>query len=398
LYSSWKDSTGSPNASIFVLDLGSHTSRRLTTGSQPYYVETGHLVFAQFDGSVVAQRFDQRALTLRGDPVLIAERVIVHYPSPEAEFVVSRTGSLAYRQGAGVETTLEEFTVDGSPVAAHAGPGRRAAPRYSPDGRQIAFEQYRGNSETSDIWVLDLATGIDTRLSTSGRDRAPIWSPDGRFVRWSQLQGTPGDSAVMMSRAADLSAPATPFGRANPSGILGLPASSSGPVPFVHLSGGSLHGIWIMDADGFNPRPWREGPYADLQPALSPSGRWIAYQSDQSGRTEVYIQPFPAGGAVTRISANGGGSPVWATERRLLFRGPDALLRRVDLDLTGLRPRPVEYGAVVSTVAGTPGGVHGLNYSVSPDGRRVVVLRQNGSPTVLLETNRLQHLASDGSR
>ncbi|MEE8117613.1 MAG: protein kinase, partial [Gemmatimonadales bacterium] len=395
LYSSWKDNVSAPEAWINVFDLERRTSRRVTAGLQPYYAETGHLVFAQSDGSIMAQQFDVRSLELSGEPVRIAERVIVHTPSPEAEFVVSLTGSLAYRQGDAFESALEEFSIDGSLIATHRGRARRASPRYSPDGRQIAYEQYRENSENSDIWVLDLASGIDTRLSTGGRDRAPIWSLDGRFVRWSDIQGSPGDSAVLMSRPADLSAPATPFG-AEPyaSGILGLPARSPGPIPFAHVSGGSMQGIWIVDADGSNPRPWRESPYTLHHPALSPSGRWIAYESDRSGRSEVYVQPFPGGGAVTRVSTDGGLSPVWATDQRLVFRSTDGALMRVDLDMTGPRPRPTTYRSLASAVKVNVNDLTGHNYSVSPDGMRVVVLRQSGSPTLLVETNRLHHLPS----
>lgn len=80
---------------------------------------------------------------------------------------------------------------------------------------EIAYAQFRENSDLSDIWLLDLTSGIETRLSSGRQDRAPSWSPDGRFVRWSQIVGSPPERAVIMSRPADLSAPATPFGAGN---------------------------------------------------------------------------------------------------------------------------------------------------------------------------------------
>ena len=395
LYVTWK-AGGAPDPTISVLDLETRKSQRLVSGTEPYYVATGHLVFTQADGSVLAQRFDPRAVSLRGDPIRIAERVIVHFPSPESEFVASQSGSVAFRQGAEAESALEEFTTDGSPVATHLGPARRSAPRYSPDGRQIAYVEFRENTEFSDIWVLDLTSGITSRLSTGGRERAPVWSADGRFVRWSHILGSPPDSVVIMSRPADLSAPAVPFGARSASGILGLPARAAGPIPFMHLEAGSVHDIWIMDADGSNPRRWRESQGGELFPALSPSGRWIAYESSQSGSPEVYVQPFPGDGAVTRISTNGGGSPVWVTNARLLFRGPGytSELRRVDLALTGPRPLPTAYTVIAGAVS-VRDALYGHNYSATPDGRRVVVLRQGGTPTVMVELNRLRHLRLD---
>jgi eukaryotic-like serine/threonine-protein kinase len=395
LFVTWNgEETGAADPAIHVLDLASHVSRRLVNGMQPYYVDTGYLVFVQPDGSVIAQRFDPGSATFSGDPIRITEDVILHIPNPEAEFVVSPTGSVAYRQGAGVQRTIDEFTMDGSLVATHVGPARRSAPRYSPDGRQVAYVQFRENSENSDIWVLDLASGIETRLSSGRRDRAPIWSADGRFVRWSHMIGSPFDSAVFMSRPADLSAPATPFGSGDVSGIFGLPAGPSDPIPFMHFSGGFVHDIWIVDADGSNPRPWRESQYEDLLPALSPSGKWIAFESDQSGGAEVYVQPFPAGGAVTRVSPNGGRSPVWASNGRLLYRGSgySSELRYVDLDMSGPRPQPTANGVITGAVELNQ-AVYGHNYAASPGGSRVAVLRESGSSTLMVEMNRLQHLS-----
>ena len=203
-----------------------------------------------------------------------------------------------------------------------------------------------------------------------------------------------------MSRPADLSGPAVPFAPDVPfrsagtggSTALGLPSRSGGPIPFQtnsSTSGGT--DLWIMDADGTDPRPFLQSPANESDGAVSPSGKWIAYVSDETGADEVWVQPFPKGGARFRLSESGGDYPVWVSDSRLAFMSRDVVVL-ADLDVTPTRVRATAYRTVVDLVS-TDWNLRPLD--VRADGKAIMVVGVSGTARLLVETNRVQAIGDE---
>ncbi len=404
LYVSFPKRGGDAKAWVMALDLKDGSTHRLTQGIQPYYAD-GQLVYAQADGSIMARPFDLKSLQVTGDAVRVATDVVTHNAS-DTEYAVSRTGTLVLRHGGQGEVQGYAFNLRFQSLSGAAGASpdssrfdaqhARVEPRFSPDGRRLAFLQFRnvGSRVNLDLWVRDLNTGLDERLS-SGDDDAllPIWSADGRDVRW--VRRAPGSGSwSLMSRPADLSGPAVPFaprlsaevGR-GASIVLGLPSRSGGPIPFVRRDTTGNTDLWIMNADGTDPRPFLTSPAHEGSPSVSPSGKWIAYTSDETGRQEVWVEPFPRGGPRFRISNDGGLYPVWLSDRKILFSHADAVIL-AELDVTAKAVRATGYRTVADGVA--------VNlarpFDVSPDGRVLVKVTSSNKARLLVETNRVEQI------
>jgi Tol biopolymer transport system component len=401
LYVSWPASGGDREAWVSVLDLEDGSSRRLTPGIQPYYAD-GYLVYALADGSVMARPFDLRSLAMTGDAVRIADDVITHNAS-DTEYAVSRSGTLVTRGGlsadpgnrstsTGTATNMILQPLRGPPpLRVVESPLLRLMPAFSPDGRRVAYTEYaEAPASNFSVWVLDLETGLTARLSDEGRRAfGPVWSGDGRHVRWVQDED---GGRRLMTRPADLSAPAAPFAPDVPADLLrlGLPSRSGGPIPFaVRGSGPSEGDIWIMGPDGTDPRPFLESPAGEGEPAVSPSGKWIAYMSDETGEAEVWVQPFPGGGSRSRISQNGGRFPVWVSDTLMAFVSDDAAML-ADLAVTGDgQMRATGYRELASNVY-IDSGVRPLD--ARPDGQAVMVVGATSTSNLLVETNRVAQL------
>jgi serine/threonine-protein kinase len=283
----------------------------------------GYIVYAQPD--VMAVPFDLSTLTVTGPPVDVADGVLTNF-SGGAQFAVS-DGALAYISASGeadVERPLVWVDRHGSatPATKLRGVGRWFD--LSPDGGRLA--RYRDEGQVNDVWVEDLSGGTPTRI-TSRRDPVSvrnsdrlnaIWSPDGRSIIYAA-----GQPLNLFRAAADGSGADE---RLTTSGNLQWPASLSPDgrtlayVEIDPLSGSDLF-VLSLDADGkpHGSQPFLRTPFNESAPMISPDGRWIAYQSNESGRYEIYVQPFPAGGARVQVSTAEGVYPRWSAKGDELF-------------------------------------------------------------------------------
>jgi len=403
LYATAPKDGGDADAWIVALDMDRQVVHRLTPGFQPYYSTNGYLTYALADGSIMARRFDPKTFALSGSPIRLDDHTLTHNYS-EAEYAVAGDGTMVIRALGAQQSQLRLYSMQGQLLRTIPGNAARHSPRFSPDGRRIAYTQgdYNVAGTDEEVWVYDVESGVDTRLSDAGDALDPIWSPDGRSVRWLDDR-----NAVrrMMSRPVDQSTPAVPFGDTTFAGVqrhnvgqgvrLGFPSRAGGLIPFSADSrDGKSTDLWVMDADGTHARPFLQSAAHAEFPAVSPSGKWLAYESDETGRTEIYVEPFPNGGPRYRITAAGGDYPVWAADTALVYENGD-------------------YNAVICTLqfgkgdvrAGPPRAITGSVYDqivasrsadVSPDGKTLAVIAMPAVSRLLVETNRLQHLGGAG--
>jgi eukaryotic-like serine/threonine-protein kinase len=392
LYGSAPWHGGDANAWVVALDMRSGATHRLTPGFQPYYSADGYLTYALPDGSLMARRYDPRTFTLEGSPIRLGVRTITHNYL-EAEYAVAANGTLVVRSGGEAQSALRLFGLDGAFLRTIPGDVPRHSPRFSPDGHRIVYTQGAENISGSDmeVWVYDLNTNVDTRITDHGDASEPFWSPDGREVRWFEAAGT-SDTLRMFTRPVDQSAPARPFGDTSFVGAhLGLPSRKGGSIPFdVESADHKSIELWVMGADGSHARKMSsDGRF----PAVSPNGKWVAYISDETGHDEIYVEPFPNGGARYRISTNGGEYPVWASDSSIAYDS-DYRLFIADLRLTPGNVRVDRSRPIVNAVFNQL--IETRIADVSPDGKTVAVITLPASPRLLVQTNQMQHLAADG--
>ena len=322
----------------------------------------GQLVFQTPNGVLSSVPFDLAQLRITGDPVPIESGV--------DGVGLSASGTLAYRSGA---TALQLVLAGGGAEAlVRSEPGAYNTPRFSPDGRRIAVALFSGDG--ADIWVLDRAANTFTRMTTAGRNTAPEWSSDGRRVLYkSILDGKIRILWVLAdgsARADTLYVPDVVINEAvlSPDGRWLVVRTAPG--------GATPRDIFAVDLTGDRKRvPMATGPTSEQMPRISPDGKWLAYQSDQSGRNEIYVRPFPGEGARVQVSDAGGAEPLWdRTGRTLYYRA-----------LSGITAVAVTTGAEFSigarrlVLASTdpPDSTH-PSYDVAPDGAHFLVLRPAG--------------------
>ena len=282
------------------------------------YVGTGHLVFVRM-GTLMAAPFDPERLETTGGAVALVDGITQAANVPNssidtgaAQFDVSASGDLVYLPGGIVPdqlTTVVWVDREGNEAPLFAEPAVYYSVRLSPDGDQVA---YTGVGANGGVWVHDLRRGATTRLSEE-QSGSVAWTPDGRQLIFDQ---TASRTPNLFSRPADGSGPVEQVTTSDEfQGAAGWTPDGRALL-FAHGSE-----IWMRDATA-EPR---EAPVVQIpgfravHPALSPDGQWLAYTANDSGRQEVYLQPYPGPGARRQVSAQGGDSPTWSPSGGELF-------------------------------------------------------------------------------
>jgi Tol biopolymer transport system component len=317
-------------ANTLVYSLDSGESRVIIPGGvDARYVDTGHVVYMK-TSTLMAVSFDSRSQQVTSAPVALLEGVMQGMnaicgddETGAGQFTVSRTGTLLYVAG-GIGPILQRSLVwvDRSGVQQPLGAPESlyTAPRLAPDGQKIAFFASRGATRTNDIWVYDVLRGAPIRLTFDGNNTFPIWSPDGKRLVYGS--STAGISNLYAINADGSGTPE----RLTTSNQVELPsswASADNVIAFLRRDqSDGEHGIWVLPMDGDRtPRLFLESRFILEYPEFSPDGHWMAYVSDESGITEVFVQPYPGPGEKIRISTSGGVQPIWTADgRELLYR------------------------------------------------------------------------------
>jgi serine/threonine-protein kinase len=353
---------------IMVERLGTGQRKVLTPGAAPHYLPTGHLLYV-LSGQLLAVRFDVSRLEIIGTPSVVVDSV-EQTLNGTPQYAVSPSGTLLYVPGSreSEQSALVWVRLDGTETPTNAAGRPYVQPRLSPDSLRVAMA-LRGNA--SDVWEYDLTRGTSKRLTFDALSSFPVWTPDGRRLTFSS--GKDGASNIYW-KMLDGSEPETrlvPGDRAN----LPLSWSPDGKqLAFVSVDPQTAQDIWIFDRDDQGKsKPFIHTPFGEGAPAFSPDGRWLAYVSNESGRNEIYVQPFPGPGAKLPISTNGGNEPVWAKNASLLFyRDGDAMMV-VDVRTTPQffvgKPRLLFERPYERSNAFWP------DYDVTPDGQRLLMLK-----------------------
>ena len=286
----------------------------ITGGTFPHYVPTGHVIYARA-GRLMAVPFDLGQRKVTGPPFVVLSRVWESLDGA-AQLSVSPLGHLVYAPGGlpSSEHMLVWVNRTGG-IEPLAAPSRAYSdPRLSADGRRLAVTI----TDTSEnIWVYDIATGTFTQLTFEGNNSMPVWTPDGARIAfasnrtgplnlfWKRTDGGGTDERLTTSPQPDAAHSWSPDGHR---------------LVFVEQSPTTGRDIWMLSTDGdLRPRPVMQSPFNEAGPALSPDGRWLAYVSDESGRNEIYVTPFPSVLGKWQVSTEGGTEPLWNRDGSEIF-------------------------------------------------------------------------------
>lgn len=298
----------------------------LQGGSFATYAPTGELLYAR-DGAVLAVPFDARRRRTTGPPRTVLKGVVNYPHSGAAQFALSANGTLLYVSGKSESrsATLSWVSRSGAAEPLALPPAAYQWVTVSPDGRRAAVDIDAANSN---IWILDLERTAMTRLTMAWSNNSPTWTPDGARIAFTSARGGVRGLFWLDVRAQDEQQPVFPLGRsAGPvGGNTWLPDGRT--VIFDAASPGTGRDLWAVEVGTQGVlKPLLQTPFNESSPALSPNGRWLAYVSNETGRPEVYVQPYPGGGGKSRLSIDGGEYPLWANDGRdLFFRSGDAIV------------------------------------------------------------------------
>jgi len=392
---------------LFFMGFGSSASRAVYVGTldggQPTrvldaetaatYAPPDTLLFVR-QGVLVALRFDQMRAVVTGDPIPVAQGVGLEPGVARGTFAVSATGVLAHRASGGERRQLVWLDRAGMVLGTLGAADEDALgnPELTSDGRRVAVQRaVQGNV---DVWLIDVGRGVPSRFTFGGgSDGDPVWSPDGTRVAFRTQRdnnvldlfekpssGTDDEQLLLATEESK-----TPLAW-SPDGFLLY-------VTQDRTTGADLWALPIANERSTTPGNRRQAfpvvktPFDETAAQFSPDGRWIAYESNESGSVEVYVQPFPGPGRKSQVSAAGGHEPRWRPDgKELFYVSPDGRLMAVAIAVAADQ-QTLETGTPVSLFStrfasgsGITGVVRKPQYAVARDGRFLMNVAVEGAP------------------
>jgi eukaryotic-like serine/threonine-protein kinase len=381
-------------AAIHVGALDSGYNNLLFSARSNAAYTSGYILFVR-DRMLMAQAFDEKKLQIQGQAFPVAGQVLYDQLIWRGVFSCSGNGILAF-QGAnnGADSRLIVFDRTGKELRTVGTPGDISNMKLSPDGRRLAVVALDSSVANYKLWIYDLFREKATRLTFgSNRDNSPIWAPDGKSLVFASIKKGPYDLFEKRSDTTGSEEPALQSPAAK------YPTDWSPDGRFIAFTsttpGNSKAAVWIL------PRFGDRKPYIFLQndfniedAFFSPDGHWLAYGSDESGRSEIYVTPFPGGGSKWQISLAGGTSPRWRRDgKEVFFLASDSTLVATEVETRGsvfqvgaqspLFHLALRTGATRLDLAGLVG------YDAAPDGKWFVVNSPpaGNPPPITLITN-----------
>ena len=356
-------------ARIVAFDLRSGARKDVVRGSaSARYVPSGHLVYAR-EAQLFALPFDIDSLVVRGPPVRIANGV-AESTDGAPEYAFSPEGDLVYVPGTsgGPQNDVSLVDMKGAvePTAIVTG----VWPSVSPDGARIAFTV---GGAKNNVWIYDRDRKTSTRV-TFGRYHWPVWMSDGRLTL---AQGGPGDLSIVR-RSSDGGGPDEELVPASGRAQYPETWTPDGRTLFYRRSDRGQWDLWKVSPGVSPPEPFLVTPFNERYSRVSPDGKWLAYASNENGRSEIYVRSLH-GDRVQReqVSVNGAAFAVWAPDsRRIYYRGtipkaPAAGVWTAAIDATTLRVSPPRL------LFSNPGFD---SFDITPDGTRFVMTTTDRTP------------------
>jgi Tol biopolymer transport system component len=336
------------------------------------YAEPGYLLFAR-DRTLVAQRFDLKSLKTIGEPAPVAEKIGTDAVGL-ARFSASRNGVLVYRTGDSGNRLLW-LDRSGKELETAGGTGEHGNPAFSRGGDRLAFDDSDPRSGKDDIWIRDLARGVNSRFTFgAGNNIGPVWSPDGaRIVFASNRDG----SFELMEKPATGQGEEKLLLKSDEGRV--IPSDWSGDGKYIAYSIRGKEGWDVRVLPTFGDRkpiPVVHTTFNEVTASFSPDGRFLAYQSNESGRGEIYVQTFPDAQGKWQVSTAGGTDASWRADgKELFYRSPEQKLMAVDIQAgatfqAGI-PRPLFPSRV-------PAGANRNRYAATANGQRFLFVAPLG--------------------
>ena len=382
----------SGEARIDIIDVASGDRVTLTDGARPWVTGSGYLVFVRANGGLFAAPLDVEGMRFATPPIPVAEDV-GYLAGGDAMYTLSASGDLIYWRVMG-GSTFELAWVDRSGAGEAVDPawtGDFESVEISPDGTRALVT--RGSLASTEVWLKDLDRGPARRLtSTPGMNRRPVWAPDGNTIAFISNRG--GPRAVYSMPVDGLGSPRLLFQH---------------PTEDVDEALLSPDGEWLIYRTGTTPGnrdifARRLGPDTativvsalpgvnEVGPSISPNGRWLAYVSDETGRAEIWVRPFPdVQGGRRQLSLAGGFEPVWSPDGRELFYRGGPRFFSVPIESED----PFSTGEVRELFVEDEYRIYDVHraYSADPDQERLLMLRARAvEPELILVQNFLHDL------
>jgi Tol biopolymer transport system component len=350
---------------VMLAEPGKEPRQLLSLVSNAQYVDPGYLVFVR-DGLLIGQRLDVERAEVTGTPFSIASSVRYFYSTSAARFATAPGGALVHHTYVDQER-LAWIDRTGAEIGEVGPAGTYISLRISPDGGRVLFSRAQPLIGTFDLWMTDVARGGEQRLTSDLTSEVNgVWQRDGRAVFFgADRDGPPhifrrdlrtgAETQIMAAGALQVAEDVSPDGLA---------------LAFSDRSAAGLS-MWTVPVQGTPTRSPLLGPAAGVsQVRFSPGGRLMAFTSNESGRNEIYISPYPSTGEKTLASTTGGTMPRWSRDgRELFFVAADRRLTAVEV-----RTAPsLELGKPVPLFV-LPGQRVWKDYDVAPDGRRFLAI------------------------
>jgi serine/threonine protein kinase len=340
-------------------------------GADAHFFAPNHLLYVR-GGNLMIAEFNTGKLETTGSPAVVVQDVLMQPATGLAQYDVSSSGTLIYVNGGkqAVENSLVLAEHDAKVQPLPVKPNLYESPRFSPDGKLLALTV---RLPDPDIWVYDMERGALRRITFApGEDELPVWSPDGKRIAFASngrqqafmvaVDGSGQEERLMKNESHFHLQSWSPDGKI---------------IAYERLGSSGQYEIWMLPLDGDRkPYPYLVSQFHVSQPAFSKDGNWLAYTSNESGRSEVYVQRFPGPGEKIQVSTDGGNHAVWSRDGKQLVYENAGTLWATEVLLSPFRvgkSRVLYQGDIWNDAAGP-------NYALAPGGHRIVVVERIKDP------------------